>query len=78
MKRKLQYSNINQNMKCDNKVIKVSNPGTWETWDLGPTKDHFTFYILYFAKPGTLLDVRPCHLVSQSIKVVLNVWRYNV
>ena len=40
-------------MKCDNKVIKVSNPGTWETWDLGPTKDNFTFYIL--PNPGLYL-----------------------
>ena len=47
MKRKLQYSNINQNMKCDNKVIKVSNLGG--SGDMGPTVDqpeiilHFTF-----------------------------------
>ena len=49
MKRKLQYSNINQNMKCDNKVIKVSNPGTWEygTWDQQKI-------IVHFAKTGTL------------------------
>ena len=51
MKRKLQYSNINQNMKCDNKVIKVSNPGpgTWEYWTWDQPK-----IILHFAKTLTL------------------------